>query len=74
MKISKEKYSVRCDMGTCQNVSDFEVDFGGNKRHNLHICMRCFEELYSEMSRFATPKSPKNIVKAAGERRREWIG
>ncbi|MCX4366420.1 MAG: hypothetical protein OSJ67_00260 [Clostridia bacterium] len=72
MKLLKEKYSMRCDMGTCQNIAEFEVDLGGNKRHNLHICRSCFDELYGEMSKVVTPKSPANMVKAAEERRREW--
>lgn len=73
MRIVKEKYNIRCDMGTCRNVSKYAVEFDDNKRHNLHICSDCFNELYGIMGKELTPKSPENVVKKSVAKQKETI-
>ena len=72
MRISREEYNIRCDMGTCKNPSMYAIEVDDNKRHNIHICKACFDELYHLMAEIKTPKGVDNVVKRAGVRRNEW--
>ena len=72
MRIVREEYDVRCDIGHCKNTSSYAIEVDDNKRHNIHICKACFDELYSHMARIKTPKSVENVVRRAENRRNEW--
>lgn len=68
MYLEKVENKVKCDASGCPNISEFRVV---NKKFvfsgSVYLCKDCLEELYSMISRFITPKSPKPIFKKKGE-------
>ena len=72
MKIIDENRKVQCDMGHCRTLSTYIIEVDENRRHDIHICKDCFNELYSLMAKIKTPKGAINVVKRAENRRNEW--
>ncbi len=69
MEIRKINYPVRCDMGLCRKQAVFSI--GGKNtllRRQLNLCEDCIAELYKELGRLITPKSPKNMITKGRDR------
>lgn len=61
MKIIHNFLKNKCDIGGCANTAQYAVSNGeDNRRHELHFCPQCLKNLYLEMAKLYTPKSPKN--------------
>ena len=61
MKITHSFLKNKCDIGGCANTAEYIVSDGeDNKRHDLHFCAKCLKEIYLELAKLYTPKSPKN--------------
>lgn len=69
MQVRKLGVKTRCEMPTCKNTAAFQfVAENGDSRNSLNLCEDCIRELYGQIGKILTPKSPKNILnKKRGE-------
>lgn len=66
MEIIKIVGNVRCDMPLCRQQAVYV--FGGEgilPKRKIYICENCAKEMYEELGKKLTPKSPQNHIKLA---------
>lgn len=63
MQVQKLSVKTKCEMPMCKNnaVYQFCAD-NGDKRNSLNLCEDCVKELYGQIGKLLTPKSPKNML------------
>lgn len=63
MKVRKLEVKTKCEMPMCKNLASFQfVADGGDSRNSLNLCEDCVREIYGQIGKLITPKSPKNIL------------
>lgn len=67
MQVSKTGVKTKCEMSMCKReaVYQFCLD-NGDKRNSLNLCENCVKELYGQIGKILTPKSPKNMLNKKG--------
>lgn len=63
MQVNKLSVKTKCEMPMCKNYAAYQfVADGGDKRNSLNLCEDCIKELYGQIGKILTPKSPKNML------------
>jgi len=64
MEIKKINHIIRCDMGMCRKEAAYSIGAKNTLlKRQINICKDCARELYEELGKLFTPKSPENIIK-----------
>ncbi len=70
MQVKKLGVKTKCEMPTCKNNASYQfVAQGGDSRNSLNLCEDCVKELYKQIGKLITPKSPKNVLNKKSEER-----
>lgn len=63
MEIKKLNHIIRCDMSMCKNEAVYSIGKKNSMlKRQINLCEDCAIELYSELGKLITPKSPVNII------------
>lgn len=63
MQISKLTVKTKCEMPLCKNNAAYQFFAdNGDRRNSLNLCEDCIKELYGQIGKIITPKSPKNML------------
>lgn len=63
MKLIDVAFKVKCDIPNCKNVASIKIEKEGFFRNSgLFLCKDCMEELYKQLAKKLTPKSPSNML------------
>ena len=61
MKITHNTTRNKCDVGGCPNIAEYAIlESEQNKRSQICFCSNCLKNLYRELGKLFTPKSPRN--------------
>ena len=59
--ITKTKIKTKCNV--CHKESEFNISVKKQKKFTkINLCKECLTDLYFEISKIITPKSPQNIL------------
>lgn len=62
MKLVKCRYRVKCEMGTCKQDAEYQLEFEQlGTKDALYFCSDCLKKLHEEISNTFAPKSPPNV-------------
>lgn len=63
MEIKKLNANVRCDIGMCRKQANYSIARSNTLlKRQLNICEECAQEIYKELGKLFTPKSPQNVI------------
>lgn len=63
MQVQKLNVKTKCEMPLCKNDATYQFSVqGGDKRNSLNLCEDCVRELYGQIGKLITPKSPRNML------------
>ncbi len=72
MQVAKLSVKTKCEMPLCKNNAAYQFCAdNGDKLNSLNLCEDCVKELYRQIGKLLTPKSPKNIL--SGKRGKESV-
>jgi hypothetical protein len=63
MTVKELTRKIKCDMPNCRNMAFIKIEKNGFFRGmGIFLCKECMEELYAELGKKITPKSPSNML------------
>ncbi len=70
MQVRKLSVKTKCEMPMCKNDAAYQFSAdSGDRRNSLNLCENCMRELYGQIGKIITPKSPKNVFNKKGKER-----
>ena len=55
--------NCNCDQEGCGERAVAKITFKNIFKHKFQLCKKCLNKFYTNVGKFLTPKSPKNILK-----------
>ena len=63
MTIKELTRKIKCDMPNCKKMATIKIEKEGFfKGMGIFLCKDCMEEIYNELAKRITPKSPSNML------------
>lgn len=74
MKTKEISIKVRCDMPNCRKTANIKFEKEGFFRSaGLYLCEECMKEIYAQIGKSLTPKSPNNMLNKKTKTNKETI-
>lgn len=71
MKLTKIDRRVKCDLGGCKNIAEYEIIHPhGSGRNRLYVCRECMLNMYKLFAGEVVPESPKTVFSNVKKRTR----
>lgn len=71
MKLTKIDRRVKCDLGGCKNIAEYEIIHPhGSGRNRLYVCRDCMLSMYKLFASEIVPESPKTVFSSGKKRTR----
>lgn len=70
--LEENKFRVTCDVKNCKNYAKYVFPSKG-RTAKFYVCEECLKKLSDEYAKLRIPKSPKNAIKKAIEKREETM-